>query len=546
MKKLVACLLAGVALVSVPQVVLAQAEPAATPAVTRVVIAPPRTELARIVKTALAANYAAATKDSRDYLAAQKLYYFYGERHFEPLWLTEEAGGKVSFSKNAAAIIALFEKSAEEGFRPSDYITPALDVAAAGSDPAKLAALETAFSDAALRYAQDIYGGRIRPTAVSSLITEKPKRIDEAAILQKLAEAKDPAAVLFALEPRHPEFLALKAALAKFSNDAVEEQITIAEGITLKPGMSDPRVPDLRKRLDLTAEDPASLVYDDALVAAITTFQDSLGLTADGVTGPATVAALNGGAATTREDIIANMERWRWMPDDLGDFNVFVNIPEFRLAITKGGVPEYTTRVVVGTVKNQTPVFSDNIRHIVVNPYWNVPSSIARNEIGPRLMSNPGYLDSQNMELLYGGKVISASAVDWSTTSVNNFSIRQRPGASNALGKVKFLFPNQHDVYLHDTPSKSLFQRSFRAYSHGCVRVQNPMEFADALLKYEPNMGAEALEAMYGPKERWVNLKTHVPVHIAYFTLRVDADGTIRSYGDVYGHNKRLKELLAE
>lgn len=545
MNKFVAGLLAGIALIGAPGLVMAETAVAETPAVTRVIIAPPRTELAYVIKAALAAQYAGASKDTRAYRDAQKLYYFYGERHFEPLWLTQE-GGKVAFSKNAQAIIDLFKASEAEGFRPSDYLTPALDVTAAGSDPAKLAGLETAFSDAALRYAQDLYAGRIRPTDVSPLITETPKRIDAAATLVKLAESADPAKVLADLEPSHPEFLALKAALAKFSEAGVDQQIAIADGPLLKPGMSDDRVPDLRKRLAVTAEDATSLVYDDALVDAVKAFQDSLGLTADGVTGPATVAALNGGSATSKEDIIANMERWRWMPDDLGDFNVFVNIPEFRLVINKGGVEQYTTRVVVGTVKNQTPVFSDNIRHVVVNPYWNVPSSIARNEIAPRLASNPGYLASQNMELLYGGKVVNAAAVDWSTTSVNNFSIRQKPGAGNALGQVKFLFPNQHDVYLHDTPSKSLFARSFRAYSHGCVRVQNPMDFADALLKYEPGVNAQALEAMFGPKERWVNLKTRVPVHLAYFTLRVDQDGTIRSYGDVYGHNKRLKELLAK
>lgn len=545
MNKILAGLLAGIALAGAPGMALAETAVAQAPAVTRVVIAPPRTELAHIIKAALAAQYAAAPRDSRAYQDAQKLYYFYGERHFEPLWLAEQ-GGKVAFSSNAEAIIKLFKASEAEGFRPSDYLTPALDVAAAGSDPAKLAALETAFSDSALRYAQDLYAGRIRPSAVSSLITVPAKRIDASATLVKLAESKDPAKVLADLEPKHPEFLALKAALAKFSEDGVDQQIAIADGPLLKPGMSDERVPDLRKRLAVTAADPTSLVYDDDLVDAIKAFQDSLGLTADGVTGPATVAALNGGSATSKEDIIANMERWRWMPDALGDFHVFVNIPEFRLAINKDGAEQYTTRVVVGTVKNQTPVFSDMIRHVVVNPYWNVPSSIARNEIGPRLASNPGYLASQNMELLYGGKVVNAAAVDWSTTSVNNFSIRQKPGAGNALGQVKFLFPNQHDVYLHDTPSKSLFARSFRAYSHGCVRVQNPMDFADALLKHEPGMDAQALEAMFGPKERWVNLKTQVPVHLAYFTLRIDQDGNIRSYGDVYGHNKKLKELLAK
>ncbi len=258
----------------------------------------------------------------------------------------------------------------------------------------------------------------------------------------------------------------------------------------------------------------------------------------------ATIAALNGGSATTREDIVANMERWRWEPNDYGDFQVTVNIPEFRLWIMNKDEVHYTTRVVVGTPAHQTPVFNDEIEHIVVNPYWNVPASIAVNEIKPHLLANPGYLAGQNMEMLYGGKVINAAAVDWTQTNINQFSIRQRPGPGNALGQVKFLFPNQHDVYLHDTPSKSLFARSFRAYSHGCVRVENPMDFADALLALEPEMTASTLEAAFGPKERWFNLKNKIPVHISYFTLRVDEDGSIRSYGDVYGLNQRLKELL--
>jgi len=199
---------------------------------------------------------------------------------------------------------------------------------------------------------------------------------------------------------------------------------------------------------------------------------------------------------------------------------------------------------VVGRPENRTPVFNDEIEHIVVNPYWNVPPSIATKEIRPALIRNPAYLQSQNMEMLYGGKVVNASAIDWSSTNINQFQIRQLPGDGNALGKVKFLFPNSHDVYLHDTPSKSLFARSFRAYSHGCVRVENPMDFADALLKNEPKISRASLEAMFGDKERWVTLSQSVPVHITYFTLRVDEDGTIRSYGDVYGANRKIIELL--
>lgn len=556
MRRLMASLLAGVVLFGAAGPVLAQeiVKVAGIDA-TRVVIAPPQTELARIIKSGLSAAYQGANKESRTYAQAQKLYFFYGARHFEPLWLEEGANGKVTFAPAAEKIMAVFKGAAAEGFRTSDYLTPELDLAAAGTDPAKLAAVETAFSNAAVKYAQDMYGGRIAPTAVNKTWTITPKRINEADMLMKLAASDSPDEILRALEPKHPEFLRLKAALARFDDSSAIDQVAIPDGKTLKPGMTDERVPLLRQRLGVAepdvpetagAEAAPDLNYDDALVAAVKTFQESLDLTADGIAGPATIAALNGGMAATKDDIIANMERWRWEPEAFGKFHVFVNLPEFRLRIIDEGVETYTTRVVIGTPKHQTPVFSDEIEHIVVNPYWNVPASIATNEIKPHLLANPGYLAGQNMEMLSGGKVINASAIDWTSTNINNFHIRQRPGAGNALGQVKFLFPNQHDVYLHDTPSKSLFARSFRAYSHGCVRVENPMEFAGALTQHEEGISRASLEGMFGSREAWVNVQNHIPVHLAYFTLRVDEDGTIRSYGDVYGANKKLIELLNE
>ena len=521
---------------------------------TRIVIAPPQTELARIIKKGLSDAYFGATRDTRAYAQAQKLYFFYGSRHFEPLWLVEAGNGKVSFSPKADKIIEMFRAAELEGFRPSDYLTPELDVRAAGADPARLAALETSFSAAVARYAQDAYGGRVAPTEVNRTWTITPKRINEADLLMQVASSEAPDEILLELSPKGREFLALKAALGKFYDGSViDAAVTIPEGSLLKPGMKDERVALLRQRLDVpepeipeTAgiEAVADITYDEPLVEAVKAYQEGLGLTADGVVGPATVAALNGGSATTKEDIIANMERWRWEPEDYGDFYVHVNIPEFRLAIMDGQRLHYTTRVVVGTPKNQTPVFNDEIEHIVVNPYWNVPASIATGEIAPRLVSNPGYLAGQNMELLYGGKVVNAASVDWTTTSIRNFHVRQRPGPGNALGQIKFLFPNQHDVYLHDTPSKSLFQRSFRAYSHGCVRVQNPLEFADALLAKEVSLTRASLESQFGSRESWNNVEEPIPVHITYFTLRVDADGTIRSFGDVYGANKKLITLL--
>jgi murein L,D-transpeptidase YcbB/YkuD len=525
---------------------------------TRIVIAPPQTPIEKIIKSELSDAYATARRGTRAHDQAQKLYFFYGARHFEPLWLTASADGAVAFSPKAEAIMAVFRHSTLEGFDPADYLTPALDVDAAGNDPQKLAALETAFSAATMRYAQDAYGGRVDPLEVNSEWPIEPKRVNAAELLIELARSDRPEAILAALSPHSREFLALKAALARFygSDEIVDSAVTIPEGPNLRPGMQDDRVTLLRQRLDVpepeipeTASSDAQarvdINYDAPLVAAVRAFQESLGLTADGIVGPATVAALNGGAATTKEDIIANMERWRWEPEDMGDFQVLVNIPEFRLGIYDHGRLAYSTRVVVGRPQNQTPVFNNSIKHIVVNPYWNVPPSIATNEIKPHLLANPGYLASQNMEMLYGGKVVNASAIDWTTTNINNFHVRQKPGGGNALGQIKFLFPNEHDVYLHDTPSKSLFARSYRAYSHGCVRVQNPMEFADALLRTSnPQITVASLESLFGPTEKWVNIPNDVPVHIAYFTLRVDEDGTIRSYGDVYGMNKRLKELL--
>jgi L,D-transpeptidase YcbB len=542
MNKLLAAL--SVALLASVAFEPAQAQEATGLAAAPVVIAPPQTPLGQSIKDALSARYYGSAEGSAAYSEAQKLYFLYGARHFDPVWLSQQGTGPAVLSPAAAKIVSLFEAAESEGLRPSDYLTADLDLDAAQGDPARLAALETAFSAATLRYAIHLYTGRLDPRQVNPLLDIAPKTLDGAALLTELAGSNDPAAVLSKLDPTHPEFVALKAALASFGESQSDAPQQIAAGPTLKPGMSDPRVPALRARFELPAAD--GMVYDDSLVQAVKAFQNSLNLETDGIMGPATLAAVNGGVPVTREDIIANMERWRWMPRDLGAFNVFVNIPEFRLVISRDGVPEYTTRVVVGTVKNQTPIFSDNIRHIVVNPYWNVPSSIVKGEIAPAVLRNPGYIDSHNYDLLYEGNPVSPWQVNWSMVSTDYFpfKVRQRPGDSNALGQIKFLFPNKHDVYLHDTPSKALFGKDFRAFSHGCVRVQNPMEFADALLANETTISRASLEAMFGPNERWVNPDHQIPVHLAYFTLRVEADGTLRNFGDVYGHNAEVIRAL--
>ncbi len=538
MKKVVVSLVALLAMASLGSPALAQ--DVASLETSRVVIAPAQSALARTIKSGLSAAYSGTRQDSLAYAEAQKLYFLYGERYFEPIWLSTDASGKVVFSPAADKIIALFRNAEAEGLRPSDYLTPDIDLARVSGDSTALAALETAFSQATMRYANHIHNGRIKPQSISTNFDIAPKPINEAALLERLAASDDPAAILQELQPKHPEFLALKAALANFGAAAAARPTPIAEGPVLRPGGSDTRLPAIRSRLELSS-DPSSY-YDETTVNAVKAFQQGQGLEVDGIIGPATVAALNGGAATRREDILANMERWRWMPSDLGDFNVFVNIPEFRLWIDRKGQTEFTTRVVVGTTKNQTPIFSDNIRHLVVNPYWNVPSSIIKGEIAPAVLANPGYTDAKNMDLLYNGTPVSPWQVDWRQVSTTNFPfrVRQRPGPGNSLGQIKFLFPNKHDVYLHDTPSKGLFSRSYRAFSHGCIRVEDPFAFADALMANEPNISRASLEAMFGPNEKWVNPQTRIPVHLAYFTVRADADGSLRNYGDVYGHNEKL------
>ena len=529
-----------------------------------VVIAPPDSPIASLIKDNLSKAYYGANPGSKAYASAQKLYYFYGARHFDPLWLTTAADGTASFSPAALKIIDVFKNASVEGFKTEDYLTPALDIAAAGNDPAKLAALESAFSAATVHYAHDAYMGRVDPQDVSADIDPESKQLDAADILAQLSQSAAPDQVLAALDPTDPEFGELKVALSNIDkDDAGPAPIIVPPGKTLVPGMKDPRLATLRQRLNVAAPaapevsadangtadaaTPPVDTYDDTLVAAVKAFQKSAGLSADGFVGPGTLAALNyQPPKVSRNDIIANMERWRWLPHDLGQFHVMVNIPEFRVAVVENNAVDYSTRVVVGKPSTPTPLFSNSIKNIVVNPYWNVPSSIVAKEIAPAMLRNPGYLAGQNMQIVSGNSVIDPSAIDWAGVSQANwrYSIRQLPGGGNALGQIKFLFPNDHDVYLHDTPSKSLFANAVRAYSHGCVRVQNPMDFANALLKFEPGLTEDQLKAMFGNTEHWVNLKTHVPVHIAYFTVRADADGTLHSFADVYGHNKKLIDLL--
>ncbi len=337
-------------------------------------------------------------------------------------------------------------------------------------------------------------------------------------------------------EPSHAGYKQLKASLDKILNaeDKVAERPFIPGGPILEKGMRDERVPMLRTRLALNVASDAPPIMDAALVEALRAFQEDNGLRATGKLNKYTVQVLNHQTKVKRpvdlSDIAANMERWRWLPRDLGDLHVIVNIPEFLVRVEKGGKTTYEGRVVVGKENSPTPIFSDNIEYVVVNPSWNVPPSIVRNEMIPMLQNNPEEFFRRGYEVTQDRR--------------GNYKFRQPPSARNALGRVKFIFPNNHDVYLHDTPAKGYFSRSYRAFSHGCVRVDNPLKFADALLVQEPKISSKRIQRLYGGSEQFLHLEKDIPVHLVYFTAFADAAGTVERRADVYGIDSRLKTLL--
>ncbi|MBZ9936748.1 L,D-transpeptidase family protein [Mesorhizobium sp. BR1-1-16] len=470
---------------------------------------------------------------------------FYSERDYKPVWVND---GRLTPA--AQAVMARIALAAEDGLDPAAYSLPAKTLGStAPLGPDLAAAVEITLDRALLTYARQAYAGRLDPAAVGKLITIKPLLPDPVAILASVSSAPDAAAAVDGYNPPHAGYRALKAALAEARQQTpADAPAPIAEGKLLKLGVSDARVPLLRARLGLAPVTDNPDLYDNALAEAVARFQASSGLKADGAAGGNTIAFLNGVGKNNTAEIIANMERWRWMPRDLGAFHVAVNVPEFEVRVVDDGKVVHQTRVVTGKITNQTPIFSDEMESIVVNPSWNVPASITMKEMLPNVRRDPSYLSRNGYQVLarVGGKVVpvSPSSIDWSTASARNIQIRQVPGDDNALGSIKFLFPNEHAVYLHDTPSKSLFQRDSRAFSHGCVRVQNPLDFADVLLTYEGGWTKQRLRKMIGGRESWVKLPKKIPIHITYFTAFVDDAGKLQTRPDIYGYDARVERAL--
>ena len=471
------------------------------------------------------------------------------------LWVDENG-----LNDRAKSVIEEIGKADEYGLRPSDYKLPKVDEESA--DAKSLADAEIKISFAVLGYARDARGGRITPQRVSPNLDPELVLPNPMEVIELISFRSDPAAYLRSFQPDQPQFEALrKALIAARGGNPDPDVVRIPDGPTLKLGVDDEQVALLRKRLDIPVEDGGKeTVFDASVHAAVQHFQESRGVLPDGHVGPGTRRLLNqqhqqaASPAKTRL-ILLNMERWRWLPHDLGEFYVNVNIPEFMVRVMGDGKLVHTARVVVGKPDKQTPVISDEMQEIVFNPYWNVPNSIKTEEIRPFLREEGGWfggggwntavLERHNLRINIGGREVDPSRIDWNRIDIRSLNIYQPPGPDNVLGNVKFVFPNKHDVYMHDTTQKSLFAKTVRAESHGCMRVQNPDQLALTLLKQDQGWSAGRIaSAIQGGPDQHIALRQRIPVYITYFTLWVNNDGSISTFGDLYGHDARMAAAL--
>jgi murein L,D-transpeptidase YcbB/YkuD len=479
-------------------------------------------------------------RQRRDALAA-----YYQQKGGAPIWLG---------TSRMAELVQRLKAAGEDGLDPASYPSGQLErlaAAAADTDARSRAVIELAFSAAFLEYASDLRVGRLLPRKVDPDFFLQEKTIDPLAALTGVAAAASVDAFLDGWQPPGADYAALKAALARYR--AIEKAggwPSVPLGATLKPGADDPRVPSLRARLAVTdgplAPDSGDH-YDDALEAVVQAFQARHGIDPDGNIGKATVAALNVPVADRIGQIVVAMERWRWMPENLGADHVIVNIAGYELTLVKGGAVADRMAVVVGKPYSRTPVFSDAIRYVELNPYWNVPGSIAIKEELPILKKNPASLAAQGYEAVQGGRAVPVSDIDWSRYGASDFpfQLRQRPGPKNALGRAKFVFPNKFDVYLHDTPAHSLFVKTDRAFSHGCIRLSRPIDLAEEVLADVPGWSRARIEqTIAGGNNTVVNLVHPLPIHITYLTAWV-ANNQVNFRNDIYEQDAKLAEALA-
>lgn len=507
------------------------------------VVAQALSPLAQALKQALA-NLPTGTASQKS--RAAEITRWYEQRNFEPHWVRD---GKPTAA--AERVVFTLFKAYEEGLDPKEYKAGVLfqKLGDAGTD--KLGAFEVALANSAVQYAQHLHSGRVNPRDVNRELMLYPDTLAADAMLDRLSEGGRSASTLAEMSPQTARYSRLKNHLLTLRLRAADGgYTTIPAGEVIRPEESDPRVPLLRTRLQEAGDLPANLHVgerlDGKLLQALKYYQYRMGLEADGVVGPATLEQMNTPITERIKQVEMNLERRRWMQADFGKRYIFVNLADQVLKVVDDDKTVHATIVQVGLPFHRTPVFTDQMEYLDFNPFWNVPYSIATKEYLPKLKRNPYALQRQNIRVLRGGSVVNPGSVPWNRYSRGNFPVRLRqdPGPKNALGRVKFMFPNKHNIYIHDTPSKSKFDRASRYFSHGCVRVKNPFELAKVVLGFQGVSEAQINGWATSGKKKIVSLEQKLPVHITYLTAWVNKDGSVHYRKDVYGRDKILKEAL--
>lgn len=473
----------------------------------------------------------------------------------KPYWITPYGPGQ-----KAEALLSVLESAHEEGLDPEHYRLSLIRSLWLDRTPDKMARLELTLTLALETYVADMREGRAISCRLDPKLFAAARNhdVDIITVLHHALLATDLVAFLQQQAPQHFGYQSLKTILAKFRS--IKNQggwPHIPDGKVLKPGMQDERLELLAKRLIISGDLPypgfQSTTYENTLVEAVKLFQKRYNLEQDGVIGKKTLAALNIPVADHIRRIIINMERWRWLPHNLDGQRLLVNIAGFRLALIKDEQPELFMPVIVGKERHKTPVFTHTMRYIVFNPYWNIPNSIAKNEMVPHMIKDPQYLAKKHIRIFEGWKnnarEIDPASIDWSTigSGITQYRLRQDAGSDNALGTIKFIFPNKYNIYLHDTPGHNLFKRTKRSFSHGCIRVSDPQSLALYILSHDaPGWNKERIaDIVNRGKRKVVSLKKPFPVHILYRTILVDPrDQTIYFYDDVYGRDTLLAQAL--
>ena len=486
---------------------------------------------------------------------------FYVHRKFKPVWVTK--GG---VNTNATVFIdtiieADHEGLSSEAYHREDIMTLLthikLSKAKDTHESEKLAELDLLLTDAFFSFGFHLSEGIVDPYSNHfNWHIKKPKK-NLTNIFQTILSDDSLKGFVDALQPHHPGYLRLREALSTYSNikkSGCWPEVPARR--KMQKGDQGTWISVLRSRLIISGDLPESThsnpnYFDDVLEDGVRRFQERHGLEVDGVVGLKTLAALNVPVEDRITQIRLNMERWRWLPQDLGERHVMVNTTDFKLNIIENEKTTESIRAIVGKRKRPTPVLSRKIRHLELNPYWNIPFNIALNDIIPSIKKNPDYLAENNIRIFENweenARELIPESIDWSQITKRNFTyrFRQDPSNSNALGRVKFMFPNKFSIYLHDTPSRNLFNMTKRTFSSGCIRIEKPIQLADYLLRDHPKWNLEKLiAAVNSKKNKTIRLSHPINIHILYWTAWVDNDGIVNFREDIYGRDRRLNIAL--